>query len=217
MKEYLASTEFFNHENPLVRDTALNLTKGCILDADKAVKLFDYVRDSIPYNPYLRWTNPENLIASNIIVLGPNFCIPKAILLSTLARAVGIPSRIRFATIRNHQMAAKMVQFLGSDIIYGHGFSELYLNERWIKATPAFDSKMSEDMGYPVVEFNGMDDANFPQYDLDGKMLIEYIEYNESIADVDLDKMRKEFIKMYSNYDELEKILESMEKSIRQK
>ena len=49
-------------------------------------------------------------------------------LLAPAARAVGVPA-------------------MGSDVFYYHGYAELFLGDRWVKATPAFDRARGERFG----------------------------------------------------------------------
>jgi len=174
----------------LIKDKAKELVRSTDHELDKAREVFYFVRDEIKYNPYLYSSDAEDFIASKILNRGEGYCVQKAVLLSTLARAVGIPSRLGFATIRNHLAPKELVKFLGTNLLV-HGYSELFIEGRWIKATPTFDLKMCQKIDVPVVEFDGRKDAILPKYNNKGETYIEYIKYHGSYSDLPLDRILK--------------------------
>jgi transglutaminase-like putative cysteine protease len=203
MKKYLKNTKYLNWKNEDIKTKSHSLTKSTDDLIEKSIILFDYVRDNIIYNPYQNFLSTELYVSSNIINSKSNFCVPKAILLASMARAVKIPSRLGFAHLRNYLLPESFKEVIGSDIIYGHGFTELYLNNKWLKLTPAFDSKMCMDSNYRTVKFNGKDDALFPSDDINGKKHIEYLEYENSYDDFSLEwyiSLVKEKYKDNSNF-----------------
>ncbi|RZN64488.1 MAG: transglutaminase domain-containing protein [Candidatus Methanoliparum thermophilum] len=190
MKEYLRSTYFMDCDSLLIKDKAKELVRSTDHELDKAREVFYFVRDEIKYDPYLYSSDAEDFIASKILNRGEGYCVQKAVLLSTLARAVGIPSRLGFATIRNHLAPKELVKFLGTNLLV-HGYSELFIEGRWIKATPTFDLKMCQKIDVPVVEFDGRKDAILPKYNNKGEPYIEYIKYHGSYSDLPLDRILK--------------------------
>ncbi|MFW9942163.1 MAG: transglutaminase family protein, partial [Candidatus Thorarchaeota archaeon] len=100
-KETLKPTFFLDWKHPSVLQKAKELTDGIEDDIGKAIKLFYFVRDGIRYSvkdSRLSY-NKEEWKPSLTLKKGYAFCIPKAILLASLARAVGIPSRLHFVDI----------------------------------------------------------------------------------------------------------------------
>ncbi|MCK4331944.1 MAG: transglutaminase domain-containing protein, partial [Dehalococcoidia bacterium] len=142
MKRYLRPTPTFDCDNDSIKGKAQNLTKGQEKVADKAKSLFYFVRDEIKYNIYVLSDLPEYYRASRILEVGEGFCIQKAVLLATLARAVSIPTRLHLAAIRNHLTPDKLKELMGTNLFPSHGYAELYIEGKWVKATPAFDLKM---------------------------------------------------------------------------
>ena len=138
--------------------------------------------------------------ASNIIRKGRAWCVPKAVVLATLARAVKIPSRLHFADIRNHQITAKLKKEMGTDLFIFHGYTELYLNEKWIKATPAFNIELCQKFGHKPVEFDGINDGMLPKTTLDGQKHIEYISDRGIFADLPLKHIFDVFYKLHLNF-----------------
>ena len=94
-------------------------------------------------------------------------CIQKAVLLATLARAAGIPALVHFVDIRNHRVPDKIKEVLGTNLFHYHGYDELYIGERWVKATPTFEQKVCHENQLIPVEFDGKRNAMLPSYDLD--------------------------------------------------
>ena len=92
-------------------------------------------------------------------------CIDKALLLAACARALGIPAQLHFANVRNHVGTAKLEERLGTDLLVFHGYTELWLDERWVAATPAFNKALCDRLGVAPLEFDGEHDSIFQAYD----------------------------------------------------
>ena len=194
MDKYLCATPIFDCDSEIIRKTAMQVTENCANPHKKAVELFYFVRDSITYNLYVKKHMPEHFKASNTLLRGKGYCVQKAVLLVTLARAVNIPAQLGCAQIRNHLVPQKVLDILRSNIFPWHGYANLYLNERWTKATPAFDIRMCNDHGFIPVEFDGYSDAMFPSHNKAGKPHIEYLLDRGLFEDVPLDQIRQALI-----------------------
>jgi transglutaminase-like putative cysteine protease len=176
MNIYLQPTFTIDADNETIAEKAQNLTADCTTDEEKAIKLFYFVRDSIRYNLFMISVFIEDFRASKILEWGKGYCVQKAVLLTALGRAAGIPSRMAFAMIRNHQVPEHIVQRLGNNIFPRHGYTQFFLNGRWVSAAATFDRILCEKNGLPTVEFDGKEDAMLPPADLTGKPYIEYVE-----------------------------------------
>ena len=187
MKRYLRPTPTFDCDNESIKGKAQDLSAGQEKVADKAKSLFYFVRDEIKYNIYVLSDLPEYYRASRVLEVGEGFCIQKAVLLATLARAVGIPARLHLAAIRNHLMPDKLKELMGTNLFPSHGYAELYIEGKWVKATPAFDLKMCQKNRISPVEFDGKNDAMFHSHNLDGKLHIEYIQDRGHFDDLPFD------------------------------
>jgi transglutaminase-like putative cysteine protease len=194
LDKYLEATAIFDSDNETIKKKVKQLTQGKNDDIEKAKALFYFVRDEISYNLYTPKHMPEHFKASNTLASGKGYCVQKAVLLITLARAAGIPSRLGCAKIRNHLVPPKVLEKLKTDIFPWHGYAELYLDGKWVKATPAFDIKMCREHRFIPVEFDGRHDARFPDKNLDGKPHIEYLLDRGIFDDVPLDEIRKALI-----------------------
>jgi len=100
-----------------------------------------------------------------------------------LARAAAIPTRPGFVNVRNHLLSKDIIDGLrGDNVMKYHGYALLYLNGKWIKATPSFDIELCREHKFIPVEFDGTKDAIFHRYNQEGKLHMEYI-YNHGIYD----------------------------------
>ena len=121
----------------------------------------------------------------------------KAILLTALGRASRIPSRLHFADIRNHQITPKLMKEMGTDLFTYHGYNEFFLNNKWIKATCAFNKELCEKFNHKIVEFDGETDAILPEFTLDGKKHIEYVKDRGYTTEFPLKEILKVFTQVY--------------------
>lgn len=194
-EQYLNPSEFYDFDNKSVKDKALEITNGLKTDIEKAIAIFYWVRDEIKYTMGLfRPKIKANFTASVTMQRKIGFCVSKSILLSTLARAVGIPARIHLVDLINHKISQKVIDRMGSHIMHYHGYSELYLNNKWVKLTPSFDKETAIKGGFlPMCEFDGEHDAVFPAYDNNGNQFGEYVKDRGVTADLPLDEIDKVF------------------------
>jgi len=182
--EYLSPTFFIDSESPAIRDVVRKLTSGLEGDIPKAVRLFYFVRDQIRYNPYTPRFLPEHFRASTTLARGEGFCVQKAALLAALSRAAKIPARLGFAVLRNHCLPERLSALLIGDEIPDHGYAELYLEGKWVKATPAFDGYTSGRNRMVPVEFDGIHHALLPSLTVEGKLHIEYLSFRGEYDDI---------------------------------
>ncbi|MFC1847842.1 transglutaminase family protein [Chloroflexota bacterium] len=194
LHHYLEPTSTFDIESESLKEKARELTQGQEDAIERAKALFYFVRDGISYNLYVPKHMPEHFRASNTLAGGKGYCVQKAVLLVALARASGIPARLCCAKIRNHLVPPKVIEILKSDVFPWHGYAELYLDGKWVKATPAFDLQMCQDNGLIPVEFDGRNDAKFPSHNTEGKPHVEYLLDRGPFDDVPLDEIRKALI-----------------------
>jgi transglutaminase-like putative cysteine protease len=164
---------------------------------DKAVKLYYAVRDDIWYDPYSPFYRPEHYRASNILKSGRGFCVSKASLLCALGRACNIPSRVGFGTVRNHLATKKLLEYIGSDLFVYHGFTEFYLEGKWVKATPTFNIELCRKHHVAPLEFNGREDSIFHAYNMEKKQFMEYLEFHGTYADIPVSDILSAWKKAY--------------------
>ncbi len=184
MEIYLRSTETIDCDNVAIRETAKRLGKDLPTENERARVLFYFVRDEVHYSVYMISTFIEDFRASTVLERGKGYCVQKAVLLAALARAAGIPSRLVFAKIRNHKVPAELRAQTGIDHFPSHGYTQLFLKDRWVSVTPSFDKGLCEKAGVPASDFDGEHDATLSAFDLAGNPYIEYLEKYEPQADL---------------------------------
>jgi len=187
-KKYLQPTSIIDSDNKTVIEYADKIAGGKNSDpVDVSVKLYYAVRDGIWYDPYYPFYLPEHYRASNVLKSGRGYCVCKASLLCALGRAKGIPTRVGFAHVRNHLATKQLIEYMGSDIFAFHGFTEFYLEGKWVKATPAFNIELCQRHNVPPLEFDGREDSIFHPYSNDNKKFMEYVEDLGTYDDIPVD------------------------------
>ena len=194
---YLPSGEYIDSAAPEVVAFARQACADASDDVTKAVRLYYAVRDGITYTPYCDFRSRETFRASACLARGAGFCVAKAALLAAAARAVGIPARVGFADVRNHLTTPQLRQLMGSDTFYYHGYTELFLEGKWVKATPAFDRRLCEKFGVRPLEFDGRADSLFHPYDVEGRRHMEYVRDRGPAWDVPVDEILDTFNRHY--------------------
>jgi transglutaminase-like putative cysteine protease len=195
--DYLAATAVIDCDHPSIRSFANEVVSDETDPVKRAVKLFLAVRDGIRYDPYTPFYRPEHYRASNILKKGRGFCVPKASLLCAVGRASGIPTRVGFATVRNHLATRQLLEFMGSDLFVYHGFVEFCLEEKWVKATPAFNTELCRRHGVPPLEFDGRHDALFQAYNNEHQRFMEYVEDLGTYDDIPVAAIISGFERVY--------------------
>lgn len=181
---YLQATPSIDCDHPAVQAWALKVAADCTTPREQAIALYKAVRDDIRYDPYTFRMEPSHLCASAALAAQRSYCIPKAILLAAGARVLGIPSRLGFANVRNHLTTQQLLDWLRSDLFVMHGYTELWLEGRWVKATPAFDRLLCRYFNVPPLEFDGIHDSVFHAYTRDGDHHMEYVFDHGHFADM---------------------------------
>jgi transglutaminase-like putative cysteine protease len=196
MSSYLDSAEYIDSGHPAVTSFSSRFAKGASA-RERAVSLYYAVRDEIRYNPFLDFSKPEAYRASAVLEASEGFCIGKAALLAASARAAGIPARVGFADVKNHLTTPRLAETMGSDLFIYHGFAELELDGRWVKATPAFNLALCKRFRVKPLEFDGREDSVFHPFDEDDRRHMEYLRDRGSFADVPVAEIQAAFRETY--------------------
>lgn len=200
MEEYLKPTETINSDHPEVVAYALKITAGLKTPREKAVALYYAVRDLVMYDMNVDVFTRDIFKASACLHAKRTFCIPKAVLLAATARAVGIPTRLGFADVTNHLATPKMLEQLGSDYFAFHGYTDLFIEGKWVKATPAFNERLCRFFKIKPLEFDGTTDSVFHEFSQDGHKHMEYLHDHGTFADMPFDLMIQTFRKHYPHW-----------------
>lgn len=199
MSEHLAPTPAIDSDHPDVRAFAHEFARGAD-PRERAIALYLAVRDRVRYDPYRIDLSAEGMRASTALRLGHGWCVPKAVLMAAVARASGIPARLGFADVQNHLSTEKLRRTMGSDVFIWHGYTELWLDGAWRKATPAFNLSLCEKFGLLPLEFDGVHDSLYHPYDRAGQRHMEYLHERGSFADLPLAQIRADFAVHYPGF-----------------
>lgn len=195
----LSPTEFVDSDHPAVIAFAQE-NKGESADPiDQAVSLYFAVRDGIRYNPYALDLSKQWFKASTALETGTGQCVSKSNLLAAACRAIGIPARLGYADVRNHLSTERMRQKMKTDVFFYHGYTAIYLQGKWVKATPAFNIELCEKFQLVPLDFNGREDSLFHPFDQKGQQHMEYLNERGEFDDFPYDDFCKTFRKEYGS------------------
>lgn len=197
---YLRPTPDLNSDHPAVRAFALAAAAGAADAREQAVRLFLEVRDQIRYDPYQISLEPGHFAASATLERGFGFCVTKAILYAAGLRALGIPSRLGFADVVNHLATRRLREVMRTDVFAWHGYAEVWLDEKWVKATPAFNASLCAKFGAPPLEFDGVHDAVLQATNTQGARFMEYVRDRGTWADFSLEAMLEGWREVYPHF-----------------
>ncbi len=163
LEDYLKPTKMCDSNTPDIISKAGNLTKMALTDKEKAMAIFDYVRDEIDFimDPYFQ-------TASNTLKKGIGFCVGKSNLQIAMLRAIKIPARYHIVHLDKECLDPFLLAWVSKQfppIIDHHPICECYLNGKWVACDTTFDKAFIEGakkQGY-------LDPELFSQLDWDGE------------------------------------------------
>jgi len=194
--DYLRATPFVDSDNPAIRDFARDAVGTARTPKDKAIALYGAVRDRLQYDPYVDFRDAEVFRASTVLNAGRGFCVGKSAVLAAAARVCGIPARPGFADVRNHLTSKRLKETVG-DTFYWHSYTELNIDGKWVKCTPAFDAMLCERANIAPLDFDGVNDSLFHPFDRAGRRHMEYLHDRGAYADVPFAAIVADFQKYY--------------------
>ncbi len=193
----LRPTRFVDSDSPEIIAYGRRVAGDAADEIEKARRLYLAVRDDLRYDPFRVGADPEGYTASATLARRAGFCVTKAAVLAAVARAEGIPARLGFADVRNHLTSPRLKQMMGTDVFAYHGYTELHLGGRWVKATPAFNLSLCRKAKILPLEFDGENDSIYHPYDLEGRRHMEYLRYRGVHLDVPFEDMMRCFAELY--------------------
>jgi transglutaminase-like putative cysteine protease len=185
----LRPTEFLETAHPAILAFVQRVAADAPDATERARRLFAAVRDEIRYNAYALPTDPADYRASAVLEARTGYCVPKSVLLSTVARAAGIPARLGFADVRNHLQTERLREQMGTDLFLYHGYSTLYLEGRWLKASSAFNADLCARFGVEPLDFDGTGDALLHPFSGDGSTYMEYVRDHGDFDDLPFERL----------------------------
>jgi transglutaminase-like putative cysteine protease len=194
---YLDPADYVDTDQPDLQLYAKKILAGKD-DAREIVRaLYRAVRDDIRYDPYVDYCDPETFRASSVLAARRGYCVGKASLYAALCRIAGIPARLGFADVKNHLATPKLIETMGTDLFAWHGYSEIYLDGEWLKATPTFNVSLCEKLGVAPLDFDGRSDALLHPFDAGGRAFMAYVETHGTFHDVPVKFLMREMQRLY--------------------
>ncbi|MBF0467854.1 MAG: transglutaminase domain-containing protein [Desulfamplus sp.] len=196
----LEPTYFMDYDIPDVAEFAQKQCNRGDNEKDRAVKLYYAVRDEIRYDPYDFKNDRANFKASSVLKKMSGYCVAKSILFAAAARSQGIPARLGFADVKNHLSTSRLRTLMQTDVFMYHGYVELLLNNNWVKATPAFNLTLCTHFNVKPLEFDGIHDSLFHEFDTKGNRHMEYLKDHGHFSDLPFDTILGTCMKTYPHF-----------------
>jgi len=194
--DFLYATPFVDSDDPAIQAFARRAAGNARTAKDKAIALYRAVRDSIQYDPYIDFFDPAEFRASAVLHSGKGFCVGKSAVLAAAARVCGIPARPGYADVRNHLTSQRLRDRVG-DTFCWHSYTELYIDGKWVKCTPAFDSALCARANIKPLDFDGVNDSLFHPFDQAGRRHMEYLKDRGAFPDVPFETIVADFKTLY--------------------
>lgn len=182
------ATEFLDFEHPHVAAFMARLPDPPAATArERAVQLYYAVRDGIRYEVYDADLSRDGLRASRIAASGTGMCLHKSVLYAACLRAAGVPSRLVLTDVRNHLASPQLKAYIGGDVFHQHCLTSVWLDDRWVRATPVFNRTLCRLYGMTPLEFDGRADSVSHPYDQTGRRHMEFLREHGEFADLPYD------------------------------
>ena len=196
-EEFLRPGKFVDSSHPAVIAYAHENAGKAETVLRRVLNFYYSIRDSIRYDPYMPIADPASYRASDTVITKRGWCVPKAALMAACCRIYGIPARPGYADVKNHLATDRLLDLLGTDVFAWHSYCDIYIDGKWVKATPAFNLSLCKKFGLKPLEFDGKDDSLFHEFDQDGNKHMEYLQDRGQFADVPFEKILSTFKKIY--------------------
>lgn len=184
----LQPTEFLDHESDEVRDLIEKTLPGTDLSpVESAVALYYAVRDRIRYDVYGADLSRTGMRASQVRRARSGMCIHKSVLYAACLRAMGVPSRLVLADVRNHLASQRLRELVGGDVFRFHCFTSVHIGREWIKATPVFNKTLCRLYGIAPLDFDGTRDSLRHPFDSHGGQRMEFLHHHGEFDDLPYD------------------------------
>ena len=167
-------------------------------DRARAIALYYAVRDGFRYDPYRIDLSPHGMQREHRA--GPRLRLVRA---QGRAAGGGLPRGGHPGTrglCRRAQPPEHRAHAPGhgqTDLFVWHGYTDIWLDGAWRKATPAFNIELCERFGLLPLDFNGRDDSIYHPFDRAGHRHMEYVAQHGAFDDVPLARIVAAFDRHY--------------------
>jgi transglutaminase-like putative cysteine protease len=192
---YLAPAEYIDSDDPAIVRRANEGPAGeSVLEK---VQRYYLIARELRYDPDLNYSDPDVYRASSVLKAGAGYCVGKAALFAALCRAGGVAARVAFADVTNHLSSERLREKMGTNYFAWHGFTEVKLGDRWVKASPTFNSTLCDRFGVAPLDFDGDHDALLQSYDGAGRTFMQYEVLHGAFHDVPAKFLMREMARLY--------------------
>ena len=182
---YLKPTYYFDFDNDLIQNLISEVKKDDSKN-NQAIRIYTKIRDEWLYDPYHISFSKQKYSASHIAQKTTGNCVEKSILLIACLRALNIPARLHLGKVKNHIAVERLEEKFGTNELTPHGMVNVFLNNKWLKMSPAFNATLCEKFNVEPLEFDGYTNSYLQQYNTQGDLFIEYLEDYGHFNDVPL-------------------------------
>ena len=196
----LQPTDFVNADHPAIVDGAGRLDLARRTPVERAVRLFEFMRDDVEYE-FAAKLKREEYVASYVLAEGKGFCVQKSVLLCALARAAAVPTALVMSDLRDHTLGPRVVEAMGTDVMVYHGLAAFHLDGRWLRVDAALSPGLVRRKGYRLVEFDGETEALLSPTTEAGEPHCEYLQWRGAYADLPYEAMIATFASVYQHAD----------------
>lgn len=182
---YLKPTYYFDFDNDLIQNLISEVKKDDSKN-NQAIRIYTKIRDEWLYDPYHISFSKQKYRASHIAQKTTGNCVEKSILLIACLRALNIPVRLHLGKVKNHIAVERLEEKFGTNELTPHGMVNVFLNNEWLKMSPAFNATLCEKFNVEPLEFDGYTNSYLQQYNTQGDLFMEYLEDYGHFNDVPL-------------------------------
>ena len=200
LQNYLKPTFFLDYDSKELADFSNSVCADSNTPIQKAIALYYAVRDEIKYDPYDLRYSPTAMKASSVLKKQSGYCVSKAVLLAAVGRQQQIPCRLGFADVTNHLSTTKLREMMGTDLFIYHGYTEMYLSDKWVKATPSFNLSLCNRFNVKPLDFDGTEDSIFHECNTLGQKHMEYVTDHGHFTDLPFEKIFKAYSETYPRF-----------------
>lgn len=148
---YLEPDHFVDSDNPVIREKALEITRGITDDYEKVKAVHDWVAEHIWYDyDGLNKKTEICYLASEVLEKKRTVCQGYADLAAGLLRSIGIPTKVTHGYAMGIGTGGEWTEDILTSDYSNHAWNESYVNGRWV----IFDSTWDSDNQYENGKFS---------------------------------------------------------------
>ncbi|SEK33221.1 Transglutaminase-like superfamily protein [Aquimarina amphilecti] len=208
--DYLKATYYYDYDTVEVQSIIAEFKVSNLTPKEKAKALYIKIRDDWRYDPYHISLKKEAYKASGVAKKSSGHCLDKSVLLIACLRGLGIPARIHLAKVKNHIAVERLIEKFGTNELTPHGMINVYLDGKWLKASPAFNKALCEKCNVAPLEFDGENDSVFQEFDNKGGVFMEYLEdyghFDDMPFEFILTNIKEHYSDIFKKYEGLTEI-----------